>query len=68
MLGSSGLHRIGFGDVEHVDRTTTLFVQRFECSGIDVGRNDARALLHKGQGRGATNALPCGGDECGFSS
>ena len=68
MFGGSSLHRIGFGDVEHVDRACAFFVQRFECSGIDIGCYDARALRHKCQGRGATNALPCGGDECGFSS
>ena len=62
------MHCIGFGDVEHVDRTTALFVQRFKCGGIHVGCYDARALRHKCQGRGATNALPCGGDECSFSS
>ena len=68
MLGGSGLHRLGLGDVKYVNSTAALFVQRFECGSIDVGRNDARALLHKRQGSGASNALPCGGDECGFSS
>jgi hypothetical protein len=67
MFGVCSFDGVRVEHIEHIDGATTFFLQRLECSGVDVSGNDFGAFARKRQRGGATNALACGGDKGCFT-